>query len=266
MLLVLGCLAELKSAESGRIADELGLNRKHVSVMISRCHSRGFVSGKPFKRGRIRGFVYKLTDEGINWMRLKAQEKNVGSSQPLTPGTGGSDRKSKPKMVLPTTIPDRTPQDSTDSVLPYLSADCALQTADAYRRAYEQLKERQNDLYLACALLVRRLSEVGFVLCKYMEEHDMNLKTSTTSQSEKAGSMNRSLHSDTSQFRLGYAKGRTEAWMEANQTAMLKLLERSEREQKTRALGEQAQNPNDTKQLQQDEDWERFNSLWWKHL
>jgi len=113
---------------------------------------------------------------------------------------------------------------------------------------------------------VRRRSEADLVLYKYMEERDMNLKTSTTSQSEKVRSMNGSLHSDTSLFRLGYAMGRREAWMEATQMAVSKLWERLEREQKTRTLGMQAQNPNDTEQLQQDKDWERFNSLWWKRL
>jgi hypothetical protein len=39
--------------------------------------------------------------------------------------------------------------------------------------------------------------------------------------------MNGSLHSDTSLFRLGYAMGGREAWMEANQMAMPKLWERA---------------------------------------
>ena len=74
MLLVLSSLAE-GSAESGEVAVRLGFNRKHVSVVLSRCFRRGLVEREPYRRGRERGFVYGLSEKGAEWIWRKASRK-----------------------------------------------------------------------------------------------------------------------------------------------------------------------------------------------
>jgi len=76
MLLVLAFLAESGPAESRKVAEaHTFLSPKYVSLVLTRCYRRGFVSRRPFKRGRVRGYVNELTDEGAEWIMYKASGK-----------------------------------------------------------------------------------------------------------------------------------------------------------------------------------------------
>jgi len=72
MLLVLACLSESRSATSGEVAETHSfISREYVSMVLTRCYRRGFVSRRPYKRGRVRGYVYELTNKGAEWVFYK---------------------------------------------------------------------------------------------------------------------------------------------------------------------------------------------------
>lgn len=78
MALVLGYLAESGSVKSGEVAERLGLKLKHASMVLLRCFRRGFASRRRYKRGKVHGYVYQLTDKGAEWLLYKAsQNKNA---------------------------------------------------------------------------------------------------------------------------------------------------------------------------------------------
>jgi DNA-binding MarR family transcriptional regulator len=77
MLIVLVHLAEVGSAESGEVADSLGFNRKYISVVLSRCSRRRFVSRTAYRRGRERGYIYKLNEKGAQWILHKSSPKET---------------------------------------------------------------------------------------------------------------------------------------------------------------------------------------------
>lgn len=96
MLLVLVNLAEVKSGTSREIAENLKIiNPKHVSVLLSRCFRRGLVQRTPYKFGRERGYVYKLSEKGANWILHRASKKKTE-----LPSEGQTKVIEKPVLVL----------------------------------------------------------------------------------------------------------------------------------------------------------------------
>lgn len=75
MILVLGYLAESGSVKSGEVAEGLRLKPKHASMVLLRCSRRGFVSKRPYKCGRVHGYIYEFTDKGAKWLLYKASQK-----------------------------------------------------------------------------------------------------------------------------------------------------------------------------------------------
>jgi len=79
MSLVLVYLAESGPAKSGEVAEglkSLRISCKYASLVLTRCYRRRFVSRRPYKRGRERGYVYQLSDKGAEWLLYKASQKN----------------------------------------------------------------------------------------------------------------------------------------------------------------------------------------------
>jgi len=72
MIEVLGCLAEVDSGETAEIAERVNRSRDYVSLLLGRCWKRGFVKRTAYKRGRVRGFTYKLSERGAGWLSYKA--------------------------------------------------------------------------------------------------------------------------------------------------------------------------------------------------
>jgi len=99
-ILVLGCLLESGSCESGEISASLGfLDQKHVSMILLRCFRRGLVSRRPFKRGRVRGHVYEMTEKGAQWLLHKAQKP---TTRPVTQPEPKTQRKEPPMVIVAT--------------------------------------------------------------------------------------------------------------------------------------------------------------------
>lgn len=79
IILVLMYLSESGPAPSGEVAESLKFSRKHASALLSRCFRRGFVSRRPYNRGRVRGYIYELAEKGVRWVLYKTSQKsNVG--------------------------------------------------------------------------------------------------------------------------------------------------------------------------------------------
>ena len=78
MLLVLTYLAESGPAKSGEVVEglkSLRISGKYASLVLTRCYRQRFVSRRPYKRGRERGYVYQLSDKGAEWLLYKASHK-----------------------------------------------------------------------------------------------------------------------------------------------------------------------------------------------
>ena len=75
MFLVLTYLAESGPTKSGEVAERLKISCKYASLVLTRCYRRRFVSRRPYKRGRERGYVYQLSDKGAEWLLYKASHK-----------------------------------------------------------------------------------------------------------------------------------------------------------------------------------------------
>lgn len=64
MFLALGYLVEYGPATSADFAGKyVDLSREHASMVLSRCHRRGFVSRQPYKRARTFGPDKKIRKE-----------------------------------------------------------------------------------------------------------------------------------------------------------------------------------------------------------
>lgn len=79
-------LAESGRAESGEVAEALrSFSRKSASMVFLRCFRRGFVSREAFKRGRVRRYIYELTDKGAKWLLYKASQMRDADQRGLKP-------------------------------------------------------------------------------------------------------------------------------------------------------------------------------------
>lgn len=81
MIEVLDCLAEVDSGGTAEIAERVNRSRDYVSLLLGRCWKRGFVKRTAYKRGRVRGFTYKLSERGADWLSYKASAESEASSQ-----------------------------------------------------------------------------------------------------------------------------------------------------------------------------------------
>jgi DNA-binding MarR family transcriptional regulator len=117
MLLVLVHLVEVGSGESREIAETLKINPKYVSVLLGRCKRRGFVEREPYKRGRERGFVYRLSEKGAEWLLHKASVKKPELPVPPEPQT---------KVILkPVLIGLQPPEPSFSEKILEFAKECA---------------------------------------------------------------------------------------------------------------------------------------------
>lgn len=100
MFLVLTYLAESGPTKSGEVAERLKISCKYASLVLTRCYRRRFVSRRPYKRGRERGYVYQLSDKGAEWLLYKASHKN-GDLHDGTPVIEVEERSiDSPKLVI----------------------------------------------------------------------------------------------------------------------------------------------------------------------
>ena len=190
MMLALTYLAESGLAKSGDIAESLKISRKHASVILSRCFRRKFVSRRPYKHGRVRGYVYKLTDKGEEWLLYKAsQKKNVDLH----------DRKPmievRKESIYPVSYEmlnlKQNQQTSKDFSLEMGLLTLAMTTVNSYAREHQSLKQ-QDDLLIL--LLIKRSSERDFACYLYRMEHEEKLKLLNESQNENTSRQHESFH------------------------------------------------------------------------
>ena len=103
MIEVLDCLAEMGSGETAEIAERVDRSRDYVSLLLGRCKKRGFVEREPYKRGRVRGFTYKLSERGEGWLSYKALAEREASSHSKVSGISRANsgtRKTKRQIVI----------------------------------------------------------------------------------------------------------------------------------------------------------------------
>jgi hypothetical protein len=119
MMLVLSYLAEVDSAKSGEVAEHVNLTLPHVSLLLGRCWKRRLVDRTAYKRGRVRGFIYKLTERGADWLLYKASSKKEASSpaQPETETSRTNSETSKVKREIVIVKP--VADNSSDTIMPW---------------------------------------------------------------------------------------------------------------------------------------------------
>lgn len=119
MMLVLSYLAEVDSAKSGEVAEHVNLSRDHVSLLLGRCWKRRLVDRTAYKLGRVRGFIYKLTERGADWLLYKASSKKETPSpaQPETETTRTNSETAKVKreIVIAKPVADK----SSNKIIPW---------------------------------------------------------------------------------------------------------------------------------------------------
>lgn len=152
MLIVLAHFAEVGSAESGEIADKLRFNRKYVSLVLCRCFRRGFVSRTAYRRGRERGYVYKLTEKGAQWILRKSSSKETVPVVPPKP------EKEFVKVPVPVIVYERPKSLFDESLLGFLR--------DSYnlRMTQDALRARSISALEMCVDRRQEESEAWFLL------------------------------------------------------------------------------------------------------
>lgn len=168
MYLVLVYLAELGRAESGEVAEglrSLRISRKYASLVLTRCYRRRFVSRRPYKRGRERGYVYQLSDKGAEWLQYKASHKkdpDVPDREPTIEAEDKRARLDQRQQIRRDFVPT--------GMVPYT---LVMQIVDNYVRAYHSLKQRFD---LAILALARVSDERDFARWLYLTEHEKKLR------------------------------------------------------------------------------------------
>lgn len=156
IFLVLVHLAEVRSAESGEVAGRLGFNRRYVSVVLCRCFRRGFVSRKPYKRGRERGYVYGLTGKGAQWILHRSSIKEtVSAVAPPKP--------EKKSAKVPVLIMYERPKSQFDELLGPLKDAYILRTSRSVHATVPPMSTLEM-------LALKRLEESETAFLRYMSE------------------------------------------------------------------------------------------------
>jgi len=81
---VLECVQEFGEGTSGQISTKLkpfGVKDKNVSMTLLKCKQQGLLERTPYKHGRVRGYLYMLTERGrkrLLYYILKEGKVNLG--------------------------------------------------------------------------------------------------------------------------------------------------------------------------------------------
>ena len=150
------------SGDFARAHDEsLEISRKHASTLFSRCYRRGFVSRQPYKSGRVRGFVYQLTNRGAKWMFYKSsQSEKVDLNDRKSTMEVGKESIHPPNV----NVLKQNPQVPARRDFMSMKVELSLPVAYEFLRAYPSLGQRCDSLEqsydFAMVVFTKRRSEI----------------------------------------------------------------------------------------------------------
>ena len=175
MFLALAYLAESGPARSGEFAESFGIGPKHASMVLLRCKRRGFVWRRPYRRGRVRGYMYGLADKGAKWLLYKVSRKEKDVQYSRRPTRSVHPPRSE-TLGLSQNRQSRKGFGITDVgalMSAMQSQNPATQTADTWTQ------------FFPIILLEERTSERDFAYYLYQREHQEKLELLQKIQHEK---------------------------------------------------------------------------------
>ncbi|UCC58363.1 MAG: hypothetical protein JSW14_00050 [Candidatus Bathyarchaeum sp.] len=165
MTLVLAHLAESGSTVSGEVAESLGISPKHAGMTLLRCYRCGFVSRQPYRRGRVRGYIYELTNKGAEWMLYKASQRKRNRQRERIPTTEFTKESINPgALEILILKPDERWSKGYMPILAGLTMLTMQQKINDLVRENQALKDQS---FLAIILLAKRSSEVDMLSYLY---------------------------------------------------------------------------------------------------